>query len=269
MKKIILNYNVPYNYIQHHLQHLKFNIFQFKLLNNLNKKYSFWSLNLDSIFFSFFLAFVFLLCVKILIKNIKYYNIPNKFQILFELIVNFISKNIIDICGKQDKFLFSLSFTLLTWIFLMNIVSFLPIDFFPILVKNLFNIDNIFIIPSGDINITLSLSFITMIMIFLYKIKKYGFLKLFKNFLFHPFNSKILVPFNIVLEFINLISKILSLSLRLFGNIYSGEVIFILISFIIPWWLQWLIIFPWSLLHIMVSFLQSFIFMILTLIYIS
>ncbi len=270
-KNFILNFNLSSNYIKHHLKHLYFNILSFKLLNDLNNdiKNSFWLINIDSIISSFLLALLFLNIIKYFIYDVKYNKIPSKIQIFFELIIIFVLKNVKNIFGKKDKYVFCLAFTVFTWILIMNLTSLIPIDIIPYLLKFFFNINYFNIVSSSDINITSSISFCALSYIFLYKIFHKGLLNLIKNFLYHPFNNKFLVIFNILLEIINIFSKFLSLSLRLFGNMYSGEIIFILLFFLIPWWLQLFFIFPWFLLHIFISFLQSFVFMILTIVYIS
>ncbi len=269
IKSIIWQFKLPSNYIKHHLTHLQFNLIKFKFLNNLNNKYSFWILNIDSLFISLFLGFIFIYFIKYSINKIKYNSLFNKIYILSDIIILFIYKNVINICGKKDKYIFSLAFIVFNWIFLMNLMSLLPLDLISFFLKKIFNINNFVYVPSSDINITLAMSLGIFIIIFLYKCNYYGIFNLFKSILTHPFNYKICIPFNIIIESINLFSRFLSLSLRLFGNIYSGEIIFILIYFIVPFWLQWLFIFPLMFLHIFISFLQSFIFMILTLIYIS
>ncbi len=268
-KNFILNFDLSNNYIKNHLKHLYFDILNFKLLNNFNNLSSFWFINIDSLISSFLLAILFLFTIKYFICNLKYNKLPNKTQIFFELIIIFILNNVKTIFGKIDKYVFCLAFTVFTWILSMNLLSIIPIDIIPCILKYFLGINHFNIVASSDINITTSMSFCVLIYIFLYKIYNNGFLNLIKKFIFYPFNNKFLIFFNILLETVNIFSKFLSLSLRLFGNMYSGEIIFILLFFIIPWWIQWLLIFPWFLLHIFISFLQSFIFMILTLIYIS
>ncbi len=270
IKNFFLKYILYPNYIKHHLTHLKFDIFNFSILNNLNNyKYSFWILNLDSFLISLLLIIFFLFFFKYSINKIKYKKIPNKIQILLDIIILFVYNNVINIYGKKNKFVFSLSFSVFTLTLIMNLMGLFPIDFLPYIIKNIFNLNYFNYIPSSDINVTLSISLSVLILIFIYKFMKFGFSFIIKDFFLYPFNNKWLILFNILLEIINIFSKILSLSLRLFGNIYSGEIIFILIYFLIPLWLQWLFIIPLMNLHILISFLQSFIFMILTLIYIS
>ncbi len=269
MLSLFFKNNLPRNYIIHHLTHLRFDLLNFKLLDNLHYKYNFWVINLDSIISSIIIAVFFLFYIKYNLSNVRYNTILSKFQILNELIINFVLTYTKDIFGKINKFVFSLAFSVFSWISLMNLIGLLPIDFVPYIINKLFKVKYFIFVPSSDINITSSMSLSVLMLIFLYKIKNNNFLSILKKFFFHPFNSYLLIPINIILETVNFLSKIMSLSLRLFGNIYSGEIISILLTFFIPWWLQWIIIIPFNILHFIVSFLQSFIFMVLTLIYIS
>ncbi len=269
IKNIIWNFKLPSNYIKHHLTHLQFNLIKFNFLNKLNYKYSFWNLNIDSLFISFFLGLIFLLIIKYIINPVKYNSLPNKIQTIIDILILFIYKNVIDIYGKKNKYIFSLSFTVFTWILFMNLIGSLPIDLFNYIFYFIFNTNIFSFVPSSDLNITLSMSLSVFLLITIYKLYKFSLKDLFREILFSPFNCYICIPLNIILEIVNFFSRILSLSLRLFGNIYSGEIIFLLIYYIVPWWLQLFFILPLTLLHVLISFLQSFIFMILTLIYVS
>ncbi len=270
IKKIFFKFIIIHDYIKHHLSHFRINILNFKIVNDLNyKKYSFWILNLDSFIISFLLLIILIFLIKKTIDSIKYKKILSKKQIFLDIIIYFVYKNVIYIYGEKNKFVFSLSFSIFTWILVNNLLGLFPIDILPYLLNVFFSINNFSIVPTSDLNVTLSISIVSLFLIFLYKFRKFGFKYFIKNFFFHPFKNIFLIPINVFIETINLFSKILSLSLRLFGNIYSGEIIFMLVYFIIPMWIQWLIIIPLMILHSLISFLQSFIFMILILIYIS
>ncbi|MDE5284801.1 MAG: F0F1 ATP synthase subunit A, partial [Candidatus Blochmannia sp. A2] len=93
--------------------------------------------------------------------------------------------------------------------------------------------------------------------------------KFFKELTLQPFNHPIFTPFNFMLESVSLLSKPISLGLRLFGNMYAGEIIFILIAGLLPWWCQIFLSVPWAIFHIMIILLQAFIFMVLTIVYLS
>ncbi|WP_340147696.1 F0F1 ATP synthase subunit A [Buchnera aphidicola] len=263
--------NYSKKYISHHLQHYQFNLTNFSFVNSdiNNQSNNFWLINLDSMFFSIFLGLIFIFFFYQASKKFTIL-VPNKIQTFIEIIINFINKNVVEILGEKNYFVAPLSLTIFVWIFLMNLMDLLPID----LISNIFKIifhtsQNIRSVPSADINVTLSMSLGVFLIILFYSIKTHGLKNFIFNFFKHPFDYKIFFIFNFFLEIITLISKPISLGLRLFGNIYSGEIIFILISSLIPWWLQWILNVPWAIFHILVIFLQSFIFMILTIVYIS
>ncbi|MCV2518670.1 MAG: F0F1 ATP synthase subunit A [Candidatus Lightella neohaematopini] len=263
------NNNYFYDYIHHHLCNLQFNLKNFNLVNSNNPINSFWVINIDSLMFSFLLGLTFILIFRYVIKSHVNNCKPNKLQILVELTVLFIQKNVKDISNKHDTFIYSLSLTLFVWITLMNTMDIIPIDILPYIFNKLFNIPLLRILPSSDINITTSMAISIFFIVLYYYIKNKGLLGFLKELITHPFNNIILFPINIILELINLLSKPISLSLRLFGNMYASELIFMLITSLVPWWFQWVISVPWAIFHILIIILQSFIFMILTIVYIS
>ncbi|QJC28349.1 F0F1 ATP synthase subunit A [Enterobacteriaceae endosymbiont of Plateumaris braccata] len=260
------------NYILHHLQHLQFDLNKFEIISPETVNNSFWVINLDSIFFSLILGLLFLIffyICKIKMVKIQHNIVPGKFQLFCELIINFIYKNVQDIYPKKSILIAPLSLTIFIWIFLMNCMDLIPIDLIPYISNKIFNISTIRSVPSADLNITISMSIIIFVLIIFYHIKNKKFFNFIKEFTLHPFNHFIFIPFNLIIEITTLISKPLSLSLRLFGNIYSGGIIFILINTLIPSYYQWILNVPWAILHILISLLQAFIFMMLSIVYIS
>lgn len=107
------------------------------------------------------------------------------------------------------------------------------------------------------------------LLIFAFSFKNIGVLGFFKSLTLHPFNHWAFIPVNFLLEGVSLLSKPISLGLRLFGNMYAGEMIFILIALLPLWWIQWVLNVPWALFHILIVTLQAFIFMVLTIVYLS
>ncbi|WP_343187768.1 F0F1 ATP synthase subunit A [Buchnera aphidicola (Periphyllus koelreuteriae)] len=264
--KVLLN---PKEYINHHLKNFQFDLKTLKFLNIYDKNDSFFILNCDSLFFSFFLGLIFIFFFYHISKNLNCW-IPGKLQSCVEISVDFIEKYVKEIYPYKKNILIApLSLTIFIWVFLMNFMDLLPIDLFPFLFKYFFNVSTIKIVPSTDINIVFSLSLGVFFLILFYNISSKGIINFLKSLFFKPFNHIIFSFFNFFLEFTSLISKPLSLGLRLFGNMYSGEMIFILISAFLPWWIQWILTVPWAIFHILVIFLQAFIFMILTIIYLS
>ncbi|XBC40766.1 MAG: F0F1 ATP synthase subunit A [Buchnera aphidicola (Nurudea yanoniella)] len=256
-------------YINHHLHHLQLNLNTFKISNTNENFTNFWTINLDSMFFSIFLGVIFLFVFFKISRNCISDGIPNKFQIAVELAVNFINKSVNDVFKSSHQLIAPLSLTIFSWIFLMNLMDLLPIDFIPFIFQFFFGFSNFKIVPTTDINITISMALVIFFLIIYYGIKVKGIKNFLKDFIIQPFQHPIFFVFNIFLEIIGLLSKPISLGLRLFGNMYSGEMIFILISGLLPWWIQWILSLPWAIFHILIILLQSFIFMTLTIVYLS
>ena len=123
------------------------------------------------------------------------------------------------------------------------------------------------VVPTTDLNVTLGMSISVFLLIIFYSIKAKGVSGFIGELTLQPF-GKWLIPFNFILEGIGLITKPISLALRLFGNLYAGELIFILIA-LMPFYAQFLLSVPWAIFHILVIVLQAFVFMILTIVYLS
>ncbi|URJ28160.1 F0F1 ATP synthase subunit A [Candidatus Blochmannia vicinus] len=259
--------NTSQEYIGHHLHHLQFDLNTF-LWMDAEKISSFWVLNVDSIFFSTLLAVVFLLIVGRIAK-IATCGVPTKIQTFMELIILFVDNNVKDIFHGKNKLIAPLSMTIFVWIFLMNAMDLFPIDLLPYIAKLTFGLPFLRVVPSADINITSSIALNVFILIVYYNIYTNGIRGFIKGLIYHPFSHPLCIPVNLILEIISLLSKPVSLSLRLFGNMYSGELIFILISGLLPWWGQWALSLPWAVFHILIIILQAFIFMVLTVIYLS
>ncbi|WP_343154783.1 F0F1 ATP synthase subunit A [Buchnera aphidicola (Pseudoregma panicola)] len=265
-----MNFTYIFNtkdYINHHLTHLQMNLRNFSFINNSSGN-DFWVLNIDSIFFSNFLCILFLITFFFVSKKFSFKN-PGNIQSLIEIIIVFIDNHVKKIINKKNVYISSLSLTIFVWTFLMNLMDIIPVDFIPYVSKMFFNLNNIKYVPSSDINITFSMAISVFLLILFYNIKYRGIKNFFLDFFLHPFSNPFFFIFNFILEIVSLFSKIISLSLRLFGNIYSGEIIFILISCIIPWWMQWMLYVPLAIFHILIIFLQSFLFMTLSIIYLS
>ncbi|WP_457913677.1 F0F1 ATP synthase subunit A [Candidatus Gillettellia adelgis] len=242
-------------YIGHHLTQLQ-----------IGK--GFYSINIDSIFFSAILGSFFLAVFYTVAKNATS-GIPGKLQTGVELVVEFIDSSVREIYHGNSKIIAPLSLTVFMWVFLMNLMDLLPIDLFPIIGKNYLGLPAMRIVATADVNITLSMALGVFVLILFYSVSIKGFTKFIKELTMQPFHHPIFIPVNLVLEGVSLLSKPVSLGLRLFGNMYAGELIFILISGLLPWWLQWTLSLPWAIFHILIITLQAFIFMILTIVYVS
>ena len=145
----------------------------------------------------------------------------------------------------------------------------IPVDLFPVLGYYIFGLEYMRIVPSADVNAPFALSLSVLALILIYSVKGKGWGGFGKELLFHPFGSKFFLwPANLLLNLIELIAKPVSLAMRLFGNLYAAELIFILIA-MLPWWIQFIPGGAWAVYHILVVPLQAFIFMTLTIVYLS
>ncbi|WP_225639458.1 F0F1 ATP synthase subunit A [Candidatus Profftia sp. (ex Adelges kitamiensis)] len=251
---LVTRFNVK-DYISHHLTHFHIGT-------------GFWSINIDSIFFSVILGITFLVIFHRVAKNATN-GIPDKLQTAIELIIIFVDNSVRDMYYGQSKIISPLALTVFIWVFLMNLMDLLPIDFLPYIGEHVFHLPALRIVPTADVNITLSMALGVFLLILFYSIKIKGLYGFIKSLTVEPFKHPIFIPINFILESVSLLSKPISLSLRLFGNIYAGELIFILIAGLLPWWSQWILNIPWAIFHILIITLQAFIFMILTIIYLS
>ncbi len=243
-------------YIQHHLHHWQ-----------SGAESGVWVVNIDSMGFSLVLGTLFIwLFRKVAAKATS--GVPGKLQCFVEMVIGFVDDTVKGIFHGKNALIAPLALTVFVWIFLMNLMDLLPIDYLPHLAQ-ISNIPYLRVVPSADVNITLSMSFGVFFLILFYSIKMKGVGGFVKELTLTPFNHWAFIPVNLLLETVTLISKPISLGLRLFGNMYAGEMIFILIAGMLPWWSQWLLNVPWAIFHILVITLQAFIFMVLTIVYLS
>jgi len=257
----------PQKYISHHLNHLQIDLRTFKIVEPGTFS-SYWTVNIDSIIFSLILGSLFLSIFYIVGKNITK-GVPGKLQVIIELIFEFVNSNVKSMYQGKNFLIAPLSLTVFIWVFLMNLMDLVPIDFIPLISEKIFKLPAMRIVPSADVNITLSMSLSVFILILFYTIKIKGYIGFLKELTLQPFNHPVFSIFNFVLEFVSLLSKPISLGLRLFGNMYAGEMIFILIAGLLPWWSQCFLNVPWAIFHILIISLQAFIFMVLTIVYLS
>ncbi|KEY56607.1 F0F1 ATP synthase subunit A [Serratia sp. DD3] len=244
----------PQEYISHHLTHLQVGT-------------GFWSINVDSMFFSVVLGVVFLAIFRKVAKHATS-GVPGKLQTAVEMIVGFVDNNVKDMYHGKSKVIAPLALTVFIWVFLMNLMDLLPVDFLPH-IATMAGLPALRVVPTADVNITLSMALAVFILILFYSIKMKGIGGFAKELTMQPFNHPVFIPINLILEGVSLLSKPVSLGLRLFGNMYAGELIFILIAGLLPWWSQWVLSLPWAIFHILIITLQAFIFMVLTIVYLS
>lgn len=285
--------NTATEYIQHHLQNLTYGqlpagyqrvdayghsqgvltepTWTFALTPAEAKEMGFWAIHVDSMLWSVFLGFVFVLLFRFVAKNATA-GVPGKLQNAIESIVEFVDTSVRESFHGKNPLIAPLALTIFVWIFFMNLMDLIPVDWIPGL-ATLAGIPYMKIVPSTDPNITMSMSISVFFLMLFFWIKVKGVSGLFSDLALHPFSSKnplakvILIPVNLLLETVSLLAKPVSLGLRLFGNMYAGELIFILIAMI--GWAQLPLHFGWAVLHILVITLQAYIFMTLTIVYLS
>ncbi|MBN7769996.1 F0F1 ATP synthase subunit A [Marinobacter daepoensis] len=192
---------------------------------------------------------------------------PGGLQNLVEMTFEFVQGIVRDVFHGKNPLIAPLALTVFVWILLMNILKLIPIDYIPSIASAL-GLGYFKIVPTTDPNGTFGISIGVFLLILFYSFKVKGVGGFTKELAFNPFNHWIMVPFNLLLEILALIIKPISLALRLFGNMYAGEVVFILIA-LLPLWVQWTLNVPWAIFHILVIPLQAFIFTVLTVVYLS
>jgi F-type H+-transporting ATPase subunit a len=240
------------------------------------KEMGFWSIHVDSMAFSIGLGILFLWvfrkAAKVAAAGGTIGVAPTGMQNFIEMIVEFVDGSVRGSFTGKNPLIAPLALTIFVWIFLLNLMDLIPVDWIPWL-ASLLGVSYLKIVPSTDPNVTFGLSISVLILIIYYSIKMKGPGGFFAELAFHPF-PKILMPINLVLEGVTLIAKPVSLALRLFGNMYAGEVVFILIAIMYggSWSLGLFggfLQIGWALFHILIITLQAFIFMTLTIVYLD
>ena len=274
-------------YIQHHLQNLTYGQLPngdwgFAHTAAEAKAMGFWAFHVDTLGWSLALGLIFILLFRMAAKRATSGQ-PGALQNFVEVMVEFVDGSVKDTFHGRNALIAPLALTIFVWIFLMNLMDLVPVDFLPMLAAKLTGDPHLFfrVVPSTDPNATLGLAFSVFALIVYYSIKVKGIGGFLGELTLHPFSSKniavqiLLIPVNFLLEFVTLVAKPISLALRLFGNMYAGELIFILIAvmfgsgmFLLSTLgvaLNW----AWAVFHILIITLQAFIFMMLTIVYLA
>tara|TARA_R110002094_G_scaffold2327_16_gene9632 strand:+ start:2907 stop:3803 length:897 start_codon:yes stop_codon:yes gene_type:complete len=237
----------------------------------------FWSVNVDTMGWSIFLGMIFCFFFYRVTKKVES-GAPSGFANLVEMTVEFVNKNVNDIMTVKNPLIGPLALTIFIWITLMNTMDIIPVDLLPLIAQYVTGDPHLYfkVVPTTDPNITFGLSLGVFILIIYYSIKMKGVGGFIGELAFQPF-GKYMVPFNLILEGIGLLAKPVSLALRLFGNLYAGELIFLLIATLIGSALPYFIgtvfggalQFVWAVFHILIVLLQAFVFMMLTIVYLA
>lgn len=258
-------------YIQHHLQNLTFGKHPengWSLASNAIEamEMGFWAIHLDTMGWSIAMGVLFIWLFR-KAGRLATSGVPGGLQNVVEVIVEFIDNLTRTTFHGKNPLIAPLALTLFMWIFLMNGLKLVPVDYLPQLFSRL-GVDYMKVVPTADPNATLGMALGVFGLIIYYSFKVKGVGGFARELSLTPFNHWLLIPFNLLLEVIGLLVKPFSLAMRLFGNMFAGEVIFILIA-LLPFWAIWLLEVPWLIFHILVITLQAFIFTVLTIVYLS
>lgn len=240
------------DYISHHLTH--WTVGQ-----------GFWAVHLDTLIISWILGIGFL-ATFYFVGHRATAGVPRGWQNFVELMLEFVQRQVQDSYHGKNKLIAPLALTIFVWVFLMNFMDLLPVDLLPRL-ASLVGIHYLRAVPTADHNLTLGMSFSVFFLVLYYGIVIKGARGFMRDLCCKPFGVWLL-PVNIVLKTIEELAKPVSLGLRLFGNLYAGELIFILIA-LLPWWIQWPFGGAWAVFHILIITIQAFVFMMLTIVYLS
>lgn len=331
-------------YIGHHLQNLTFGRhpdghWGFAHGAEEAQAMGFWAIHVDTLFWSLLLGLGFFLLFHQVARQANS-GVPSRFQAMIESIVEFVDNSVRDSFHGTSRLIAPLALTLFVWIFFMNFMDLVPVDWLP-WVASTAGIDYQKVVPTTDVNATLGMAITVFVLIIIYSIRFKGVSGFLGELVFNPLNPKELgmpvwawppvMAFNLILEIVSLLAKPISLGLRLFGNLYAGELIFILIALVftagsawfaaglsalfgdhIPAWFwiaataavfatlwlnlkgrletRWTLLlllgemllvgglaflggqlmhFGWAVFHLLVITLQAFIFMMLTIVYLS
>lgn len=233
------------------------------------------AINVDSMFWSVLLGLVFVWMFRSVAKTSSAGK-PGKMQAFVEIVVDFVDSSVKDTFHGKSRLIAPLALTIFMWVFFMNLMDLIPVDWIPV-VAGAAGIPYMKVVPTTDVNVTFGMSIAVFFLIIFYTVKNKGVLGFIGELTLHPIApptkglgliaAPFIIAFNFILESVALLAKPVSLSLRLFGNMFAGELIFILIAVVGLWQLP--LHFIWAAFHVLIVTLQAFIFMMLTIVYLS
>ena len=277
-------------YIKHHLQNMTYGQHAdgtWGLAHSAEeaKEMGFFSINVDTMFWSILLGVLFLWIFRRAAKNATA-DTPSGLQNFIEMIIEFVDGSVKSAFNGRNGIVAPMALTIFVWVFLINFMDLIPVDWLPgaagWIGSTFFGMDphHIYfkVVPSTDPNATFGMALSVFMLTMFYSVKIKGVKGFAAELTMHPFSSSntlvqiLFIPVNFMLEFVALIAKPLSLSLRLYGNMFAGEMIFILIA--IMYGGGWALGFfggflqlGWAIFHILIITLQAYIFMTLTIVY--
>lgn len=263
-------------YIKHHLTNLVYGqhpdgSWGFAHSTEEVQEMGFMAVNVDMMAWSIITGLVFVLVFGAAARRATS-GVPRGLQNFVEMIVDFVDDNVRSIFTYKNDMVAPMALTIFVWVFLMNFMDLIPVDWLPGL-AGATGIHFMKVVPSTDPNITLGMALSVFILVIYFSILRKGLGGFLAELLFHPF-GKFLAPVNLILEGVTLLAKPISLGLRLFGNLYAGEMIFILIALMYTGgWvlglfgglLQW----GWAMFHVLIITLQAGIFAVLSVVYLA
>lgn len=258
-------------YIQHHLQNW----------SSHDLGHPFWSFHLDTFWIALILGLAFVVSFSFIARRASS-GVPGRLQNMVELVVEMVHHQVKGTFHGRSKMIGPMALTVFVWIVLMNAMDLLPVDLLPRIAQWVgasffgLNPEQVYfrIVPTADLNQTLGMSIGVMLCVIGFSIKVKGVSGYAKELLTTPFNAQgpilsvILAPVNLFMQLVELASRGLSLAMRLMGNMFAGELVFMLIA-LLPWWAQWPGGALWAIFHILIVVLQAYIFMMLTIVYLS
>lgn len=229
------------------------------------------AIHVDSMFWSLSLGIIFCWLFRKVAKQATA-ETPSGLVNFIEMVVEFVDGTVRDTFHGRNPVIAPLALTIFVWVFLMNFMDLVPVDLIPSALA-LLGVPYQKVVPSTDPNITMGLAIGVFVLMVYYSIKVKGF-GFVRELTLVPFNHPAFIPLNFTIEFVGFLAKPFSLGLRLFGNMYAGEMVFILIAVVFGAGVMWmlpaaLLQIGWAIFHILVITLQAFIFMVLTIVYLS
>jgi F-type H+-transporting ATPase subunit a len=265
------------DYISHHLVNLSVKV----------GESPFWTLHVDTLIMSGLVGIVVFGLMAYAARRATA-GVPGKLQAFIEIVIGMVDQQVRDTFHAKSALVTPLAITVFVWIFCMNALDLIPVDFIPGIVEKVFHVPHWKAVPTTDPNATFAMSLTVFALIIAFNLKFKGLWGLVREVFTEPFHTDnlvlqlVLAPVNLVLRFVEELAKPVSLALRLFGNMFAGEVLFILMALLAGAWV-WqapvtsglsmfghiLLSLGWGIFHILIITLQAFIFMMLTIVYMS